>query len=75
MYCSYNKYCICIIFYSDVGENKVSRALGEVEHQESLFVMFSTKKSEFQCLCLFIAYGVCTVPVTGTVFDTYLDVG
>ena len=48
-------------------ENQVSRVPGEVEHQETLFVMFSTKKSELKCFKLIQLNFVCTVPETSTV--------
>ena len=37
-------------------------------------VTFSTKKSEFLCSSLFTACSVSALPVTSTVFNTYLDV-
>ena len=47
---------VYVIFSTQVWpENQVPRVLGEVEHQEILFDVFTTKKSEFQCFKLFIA--------------------
>ena len=56
-------------------ENYVSRVSGEVEHQESLFVMLYLMTSEFQCFKLDTAWFCMYCSSDKYCFVTYLDEG